>query len=84
MQEVYNSKLKEFDAKVDNEKVSAIVMERQEQLVKDEAFKDVNKPRTVRSKEMMYWESGGKYFALVELVVLIIVAIYTRRKQGRF
>lgn len=84
MQEVYNQKLNEFDSKIDQEKVDALVKERQEQLVESEAYKDFYKTDGSEhySREMMYWNSGGKYFAMFVNLLMIIYLIYYKKKKG--
>lgn len=83
MQAVYNSKLQEFDDMIDSVKVDLLVKEKQEQLVESKIYKDVYKKSDHTSREMMYWNSGGKYFAMVELFFMILYVIYIKVKKNQ-
>ena len=85
MQTVYNQKLQEFDAKVDSEKVDKLVKEKQEQLVESQAYKDMYKvdQNEHYSREMMYWNSGGKYFAMVVDLFMILYLIFFKLKKNK-
>lgn len=83
MQAVYDSKLQEFDDMIDSEKVDLLVKEKQEQLVESKIYKDVYKKADHTSREMMYWNSGGKYFAMVELFFMILYVVYIKVKKNK-
>lgn len=80
MQAVYDSKLREFDEMIDNEKIDRLVKQRQEELIANNTYKDFYKSSEDTTREVMYWKHGGKYFAMLELVFMILYIIYIKRK----
>lgn len=81
MQSVYDSKLKEFDAKVDQAYVDEIVKSRQEQLVKEGAYNHVGEKKESTNRDVMYWKNGGKYFALLVELAMIGYLLYKRQRD---
>jgi|GEM_PF-3888861 len=82
MQQVYDSKLQEYDARIDNEKVDKIVNERLEQVVDEGRYDDLAESNEVTSKDVMYWKNGGKYFALVVEALMILFILYRKIKAN--
>jgi len=82
-QQVYESKLKEFDSMIDNEKVDEIVAERLEQLVDEGAYNNLAESNKISSRKVMYWKNGGKYYALIVEAVMILCLLYKRRKESK-
>jgi len=83
MQQVYDSKLAEFDSMIDNDKVDEIVNKRLEQLVDAGVYNTLAEDNKVSSRDVMYWKNGGKYFALVVEAVMILYVVFRiiRRKR---
>lgn len=84
MQQVYDSKLKEFDDMVDQTKVDEIVKERQSKLSEDKAFKGYGEKEVGMNREVMYWNAGGRYFGMVVLAgmaLFIIIRKIIRRNR---
>ena len=80
MQQVYDSKLKEFDEMVDQAKVDEIVKERQNELSDDKVFKGYGDEEVGMNREVMYWNAGGRYFGMVVLAAMAIVIIIRKMK----
>lgn len=81
MNAVYESKLKEYDSKIDYDKVNSIVKERQEQLVKDQSYAHVLDENKVTRHKAMYFRTSYKYFACGVIIFLAIVAVYKNRHK---
>lgn len=75
MQQVYDSKLKEFDEMVDQAKVDEIVKERQKKLSEDKAFEGYGEKEVGMNREVMYWNAGGRYFGMVVLAGMALFII---------
>ena len=82
MQKVYDSKLAEYDANIDHEKVDGIVTARIKELEEKDPYKGYNEKHYDTSRDVMYWEHGGKYFAIIELFFLMAYIIYIKRRKG--
>ncbi len=83
MQQVYDSKLKEFDEKVDQAKVDEIVKERQKELSEEKAFKGYGEKEVGMNREVMYWNAGGRYFGMVVLACMALFLIIRKIKRTK-
>lgn len=82
MQQVYDSKLKEFDEMVDQAKVDEIVKERQNKLSEEKAFKGYGEKEVGMNREVMYWNAGGRYFGMIVLAGMAIFIIIRKIKRN--
>ncbi len=83
MQQVYDSKLKEFDEMVDQAKVDEIVKERQDKLSEEKAFKGYGEKEVGMNREVMYWNAGGRYFGMVILAGMALFIIVRKIKRAK-
>lgn len=81
MQQVYESKLLEFDAKVDEAKVEEILRQRQESLAASGAYEDPYKVEKTLTGEQIRWRQSRNYILITDGLVLIGYGFYRYFKK---
>lgn len=84
MQQVYESKLAEFDAKVDMDKVNAIVEERQAKLSAENVFEDPYKDVRHLTGEQIRWKQSRKYILITDGLIFgcyFLYRIWKKKKE---
>lgn len=83
MERVYQSKLAEYDAMIDQSKVDALVKERQDAMISEGVFDDISSNERTLSAKQRRWNEGGRCFGGAVIIVMLFIVCFQGKKKEK-